>query len=205
MVLLLMLTRSMTNNGLDPRYFIDNDYAIYGIESDGTISGTPARSYHWQDEIYTSGISRKVGGSVSGGTDNGNYYISAGFDDQGGVVPTSSFKSGDLRINLNQDLNDKLILEARMSGYLSSTNFAESGDLIGGSNQSFIKNLISFRPIITEEFEDFGEDLDLSNPYSWINDFEDISKESRYIGNIGLTYKLPVQGLRYQVKVGRKH
>ena len=71
------------NNGLDPRYFIDNDYAIYGIESDGTISGTPARSYHWQDEIYTSGISRKVGGSVSGGTDNGNYYISAGFDDQG--------------------------------------------------------------------------------------------------------------------------
>ena len=128
---------------MDPRYFIDDDYAIYGIESDGTISGTPARSYHWQDEIYSSGISRKVGGSVSGGTDNGNYYISAGFDDQAGVVPTSSFKSGDLRMNFNQDLNDKLILEARMSGYISSTNFAESGDLIGGSNQSFIKNLIS--------------------------------------------------------------
>ena len=190
------------SNGLNPRYFIDDDYAIYGVESDGTISGIPARSYHWQDEIYSSGISRKAGGSVSGGTDNGNYYISAGFDDQAGVVPTSSFKSGDLRMNFNQDLNDKLILEARMSGYISSTNFAESGDLIGGSNQSFIKNLISFRPIITEEFEDFGEDLDLSNPYSWINDFEDISKESRYIGNIGLTYKLPVQGLRYQVKVG---
>ena len=190
------------SNGLNPRYFIDDDYAIYGVESDGTISGVPARSYHWQDEIYSSGISRKAGGSVSGGTDNGNYYISAGFDDQAGVVPTSSFKSGDLRMNFNQDLNDKLILEARMSGYISSTNFAESGDLIGGSNQSFIKNLISFRPIITEEFEDFGEDLDLSNPYSWINDFEDISKESRYIGNIGLTYKLPVQGLRYQVKVG---
>ncbi len=190
------------NNGIIPRYIID-DYAIYGVDiTTGEITGVPARSYNWQDEIYSSGISRKVGGSVSGGTDNGNYYISAGFDDQAGVVPTSTFKSGDLRINLNQDLNDKLILEARMSGYLSSTNFAESGDLIGGSNQSFIKNLISFRPIITEEFEDFGEDLDLSNPYSWINDFEDISKESRYIGNIGLTYKLPVQGLRYQVKVG---
>ena len=190
------------SNGIIPRYIID-DYAIYGVDiTTGEISGVPARSYNWQEEIYSSGISRKVGGSVSGGTDNGNYYISAGFDDQAGVVPTSSFKSGDLRINLNQDLNDKLILEARMSGYISSTNFAESGDLIGGSNQSFIKQVISFRPIITEEFEDFGEDLDLSNPYSWINDFEDISKESRYIGNIGLTYKLPVQGLRYQVKVG---
>ena len=189
-------------NGVVPGYIID-DYTIYGVDiTTGAISDVPARSYHWQDEIYRSGISRKVGGSVSGGTDNGNYYISAGFDDQQGIVPTSSFKSGDMRINFNQDLNDKLILEARMSGYLSSTNFAESGDLLGGSNQSFIKQVISFRPIITEEFEDFGEDLDISNPFSWINDFEDISKESRYIGNLALTYKLPVQGLRYQVKIG---
>ncbi len=190
------------NAGEGPRYFVDDNYGIYGVDNDGTISGTVAKSFNWQDEIYRSGISRKVGGSASGGTDNGNYYISAGFDDQEGIVPTSSFKSGDMRINFNQDLNDKLILEARMSGYISSTNFAESGDLLGGSNQSFIKNLISFRPIIDEEFEDIGEDLELSNPYSWVNDFEDISKESRYIGNLALTYKLPVQGLRYQVKVG---
>ena len=190
------------NAGEGPRYFISDNYEIYGVDNDGTISESVANSFNWQDEIYRSGISRKVGGSVSGGTDNGNYYISAGFDDQEGIVPTSSFKSGDMRINFNQDLNDKLILEARMSGYISSTNFAESGDLLGGSNQSFIKNLISFRPIIDEEFEDIGEDLDLSNPYSWVNDFEDISKESRYIGNLALTYKLPIKGLRYQVKVG---
>ena len=190
------------NNNIAPRYIIEgND--IYGVDiSSGTVADAPARLYHWQDEIYRTGISRKFGGSVSGGTDNGNYYISAGFDDQQGIVPTSSFKSGDMRINFNQNLNDKLILEARMSGYISSTNFAESGDLLGGSNQSFIKQAISFRPIITEDFEDFGEDLDISNPYSWINDFEDISKENRYIGNLALTYKLPVQGLRYQVKVG---
>ena len=117
------------NNGLAPRYFIDDDYTIYGINDDGSISDVPARSYHWQDEIYRTGISRKVGGSVSGGSDNGNYYISAGFDNQEGIVPTSSFQSGDMRINFNQDLNENLILEARMSGYLSSTNFAESGTL----------------------------------------------------------------------------
>ena len=189
------------NNGLGPRYFVDG-LDIYGVESTGVVAGTPAQLFHWQDEVYTEGISTKVGASASGGTDGGNYYISAGFDNQEGVVPTSSFKSGDMRINFNQDLNDKLRLEARMSAYLSSTNFAEGGDLIGSANQSFIKNLISFRPIITEEFEDFGEDLDISNPYSWINDFKDISKESRYIANLALTYKLPIQGLRYQIKVG---
>ena len=144
------------NNGLGPRYFVDG-LDIYGVESTGVVAGTPAQLFHWQDEVYTEGISTKVGASASGGTDGGNYYISAGFDNQEGVVPTSSFKSGDMRINFNQDLNDKLRLEARMSAYLSSTNFAEGGDLIGSANQSFIKNLISFRPIITEEFEDFGE------------------------------------------------
>ena len=190
------------NNGLGPRYFVDG-LDIYGVESTGVVLGTPAQLFHWQDEVYTEGFSTKVGASASGGTDGGNYYISAGFDNQEGVVPTSSFKSGDMRINFNQDLNDKLRLEARMSAYLSSTNFAEGGDLIGSANQSFIKNLISFRPIITEEFEDFGEDLDISNPYSWINDFVDISKESRYIANLALTYKLPIQGLRYQDKSWR--
>ena len=54
-------------NGLGPRFYIDDDYTIYGVEQDGTVLGTPARSYHWQDEIYRNGISRKVGGSVSGG------------------------------------------------------------------------------------------------------------------------------------------
>ena len=69
--------------------------------------GTPAQLFHWQDEVYTEGFSTKVGASASGGTD-GVIIISAGFDNQEGVVPTSSFKSGDMRINFNQDLNDKL-------------------------------------------------------------------------------------------------
>ena len=191
-------------NGLNPRFQIDGSQ-IFGITYDTAgnpnVSNRPAQILNWQDELYRQGFSKKVGFSASGGGDNGNYYVSLGFDEQEGIVSNSSLKSSDVRINLNQDLTDKLKLKARFSASFNDINFTEGGDLTG-ANQSFVRNAILFRPVITEEIEDFGEDLEASNPYSWVNDFEDVSKAKRYIASIGLTYKLPVKGLKYQIKAG---
>ena len=191
-------------NGLNPRFQIDGSQ-IFGITYDTAgnpnVSNRPAQILNWQDELYRQGFSTKVGFSASGGSDNGNYYISLGFNEQEGIVSNSSLKSSDIRINLNQDLTNKLKLQARFSASFNDINFTEGGDLTG-ANQSFVRNAILFRPVITEEIEDFGEDLEASNPYSWVNDFEDVSKAKRYIASIGLTYKLPVKGLRYQLKAG---
>ena len=191
-------------NGLSPRFQIDGS-EIFGItydsEGNPNVSNRPAQILNWQDELYRNGFSTKSGFSASGGSDNGNYYISLGFDDQKGIVSNSSRKSTDFRINLNQDLTDKLTLKARVSASFNDINFSEGGDL-NGSNQSFVRNGILFRPVITEEVEDLGEDLEASNPYSWVNDFEDVSKAKRYIASLGLTYKLPLKGLKYQIKLG---
>ena len=191
-------------NGLNPRFQIDGSQ-IFGITYDTAgnpnVSNRPAQILNWQDELYRQGFSTKVGFSASGGSDNGNYYISLGFNEQEGIVSNSGLKSSDIRINLNQDLTNKLKLQARFSASFNDINFTEGGDLTG-ANQSFVRNAILFRPVITEEIEDFGEDLEASNPYSWVNDFEDVSKAKRYIASIGLTYKLPVKGLRYQLKAG---
>ena len=191
-------------NGNLPRFDVGAS-GVFGITYDGagnpTVSDTPAQILNWQDELYRQSFSTKVGFTASGGSDNGNYYISAGFDEQEGIVSTSSLKSTDVRINLNQDLTDKLKLSARVSASFNDTNFAESGDLIG-ANQSFVRNSILFRPVLTGEIEDLGDDLESGNPYSWVNDFMDVSKEKRYIASIGLTYKLPLKGLTYQIKAG---
>ena len=191
-------------NGLNPRFQIDGSQ-IFGITYDTAgnpnVSNRPAQILNWQDELYRQGFSTKVGFSASGGSDNGNYYISLGFDEQEGIVSNSGLKSSDIRINLNQDLTNKLKLQARFSASFNDINFTEGGDLTG-ANQSFVRNAILFRPVITEEIEDFGEDLEASNPYSWVNDFEDVSKAKRYIASIGLTYKLPVKGLKYHIKAG---
>jgi len=167
-----------------------------------TVGETPLESYDWQDIVYQESTSNRFGVSASGGSDNGNYYISGGISDERGIVTNSSVKSGDLRINLNQDLNKNLKLQARATAFFTETDFAESGDLIGSSNQSFVRSAIVFRPLISSGVDDFVEDLGTSNPYSWINDFSDISKEKRFIGSIALTYKLPVKGLSYQFRTG---
>ena len=167
-----------------------------------TVGETPLESYDWQDIVYQESTSNRFGVSASGGSDNGNYYISGGISDERGIVTNSSVKSGDLRINLNQDLNKNLKLQARATAFFTETDFAESGDLIGSSNQSFVQSAIVFRPLISSGVDDFDEDLGTSNPYSWINDFSDISKEKRFIGSIALTYKLPVKGLSYQFRTG---
>ncbi len=198
-------------------FFIDSDNNIFGISytttgagnnnnptitTGSTVGDVPLDSYNWQDIVYEQSISQQFGVSASGGSDNGNYYISAGVGNLRGIVANSSVKTGDLRINLNQDLNKNLKLQARATAFFTETDFAESGDLIGSSNQSFVRSAIVFRPIVASESDDFVEDLSTSNPFSWINDFSDVSKEKRFIGSVALTYKLPIKGLSYQFKTG---
>ncbi len=188
-------------NGFLPRYSFSGDSIFIGREGQGPVRTTDL--YNWQDEIYGDGFSQKFGASASGGGENGNYYISAGFDNQQGVVRTSTFKSSDIRINLNQDLNNNLKLQARISGFMNSGNFAEGGDLLGGANTSFVRNVIAYRPIIDHDLDDvYSEGNFTTNPFAWQKDFSDISKEVRFIGSVGLTYKLPVKGLSYQIKYG---
>ena len=186
------------NNGENPRYLVEGS-SIYSL-TNGIQSSDPALVLNWQDEVYSEGFSQKFGASASGGGDNGNYYISAGFDNQEGIVKGSAFKSSDIRINLNQKLNDNLELKARLSGFFSTNDFVQGGDLIGNSNRSIVKQAIAFRPVLASD--DIPDEEFQTNPYAWINDFSDFSKASRYIASLALTYKLPVKGLTYEVKFG---
>jgi TonB-linked SusC/RagA family outer membrane protein len=185
-------------NGDDPRYLVEGS-SIYALTNGVQTSDVP-EFFNWQDEVYTEGYSQKFGASASGGGDNGNYYVSTGFSNQEGIVKGSSLKSSDIRINLNQKLNDNLQLKARFSGFFSTNNFVQGGDLIGNSNRSFVRQALAFRPILVPS--EIVEDVFSTNPYAWINDFSDLSKGSRYFGSLGLTYKLPVKGLSYEAKFG---
>ena len=134
-------------------------------------------STDWQDEIFRVSLSQNHNLTYSNSYEGGSYRASLSLDDQQGIVRNSSFRSSDIRINLNQNINRNLKFEARLSAFFSDSDFAEGGDLIGSSNQSFVRNAIAFRPVITADVDDIEQDLETSNPYAWINDFKDISDE----------------------------
>ena len=186
-------------------HIADNQiYQITNVDGVVSISDTPVSTVNWQDELINPSPSISAGISVSGGSDSGNYYLSGGINDNKGLVENSSFKSGDIRLNLNQTLSPKIKINARLSGFFSKTDFAEGGDLIGSSNQSFIRNLLSFRPILPDGIEEAEniDDLGISSPYSFIDDFEDISNENRFFGSLSATFDFNVKGLSYQIRAG---
>jgi len=195
--------------GESPRYTVQGDNVFsYLTNPDGTpsdsVDTTPNLLYDWQDYIYQQGISSNLGLTFSGASDAGDYYLSAGFNDMNGLIDNASFKTTDLRLNLNYDINEKLRVEARFSAFFSESDFAEGGDLIGG-DQSFVQQTVTYNPIRAnglDDLSDFYDDNALSNPISWIDDFTDESKENRMIASLAIKYKFNVPGLQYEFRVG---
>ena len=186
-------------NGGDPRFSIIGD-DIFPIAADGTVSDTAAEQHNWHDEIYKQGFSRSAGASFSGGTKKGNYYASVGYNDQGGIVENSRLQNGNFSINLNQDLSDKFSVNAKLNAFYSDGNFAQDGDRAGGQ-RSFIGNVLRYPTLVTNGGTFDNED-GISSPFTWINDFQDTSEESRFIGSLALTYKFNIKGLKYKLQAG---
>ena len=195
--------------GESPRYTVQGDNVFtYLTNPDGTpstnVDTTPNTLYDWQDYIYKQGISSNLGLTFSGASDAGDYYLSAGFNDMNGLIDNAAFKTTDLRLNLNYDINEKLRVEARFSAFFSESDFAEGGDLIGG-DQSFVQQTVTYNPIRAnglDDLSDFFDDNALSNPISWIDDFTDESKENRMIASLAIKYKFNIPGLQYEFRVG---
>ncbi len=193
------------NNGFNTSFQIEgnNIYTITYPVSGPVIGTEPAEIIDWQDELIETARDFNAGISFRGGGDEGNYYVSAGYNDQGGLVSGARFQNGDVRINLNQNLNQNLVLNGTVSAYYAEGSFAQDGDRAGGGNRSFINNMITFQPIVFGDLDILvDEDDQLTSPYSWINDFKDVSEETRLIGRLALTYTLPFEGLSYELSAG---
>ena len=188
-------------NGFEPSYYV-SDGEVYPLSFNNgqpVIGDTAFKQVNWQDEIYKPGMSYNAGLSASGGGKNGNYYVSTTFNRIGGIVENSNTNSGNVRVNVHQNMGKNFSIDARVSLYGAKNNFAQSGSK-AGSNRSFTKSLITFNPLIGDDVEDFQNDLEVSNPYSWIYDFEDVTSDFRSLGSLKLSYKLPIKGFKIQVR-----
>lgn len=93
----------------------------------------------WQDQVYRAGFHQNHSLSFTGGDGNNNYYVSANYSDQEGVVKTTDFERIAFRINLQNKLSEKFSLNSRVNlsrstnnGFLASDgtntrNFGKSG------------------------------------------------------------------------------
>ena len=189
--------------GFNPDYHIAFDNKVYPITyvgEDPVIGDVPLTEANWQNEIYQTSLSHNEGLSVNGGNEKSTYFFSAGFSDQRGIVETTRMRRGDLRLNLSQELSDRLTMQSRTSMMFQVGTFAQAGSKSGG-NRSFTKQVLNYRPIIAVDETTEDLDLEISNPRAWLTDFDDKTREIRINSNLTLNYEI-LKGLKYKVSAG---
>jgi TonB-dependent starch-binding outer membrane protein SusC len=71
----------------------------------------------WQDEIFQTALTQNYSLSYSGGDEKSQYFASGNYFDQEGIIVGSGFSRGSFRLNLDQQVSNRL----KFSSYLTAS------------------------------------------------------------------------------------
>ena len=172
----------------DLPYIISPSGSIRYNDADQTL----VQGVNWADDTYKTSLITKHRLSISGGSDTGNYYISAGVTNNKGTFPRAKAEQIDFNINLNQDLSDKLKIGIKTSGSIIDLVASRGTDGFGGSNFSMVRQVILAAPIINFTDNNQSDDITdaIDGPRAWAVDYDDLSQENRILGKVNFDYKI---------------
>ena len=99
----------------------------------------------WEDLIIENAVIQSHSLTLSGGGENTKVYTSLNYFDQAGIIPTSGFVRGAIRVNVDQRVTDRINLQANV-------NFQKSQQDVESSSLNFITISPLARP-----FDENGE------------------------------------------------
>lgn len=113
----------------------------------------------WQDVAFRTGISQNYQVGFSNGDDKLNYYLSAGYIDEKGVIETTYFKRYNFNGRWHNQVRDWLTLDAKVtySDYTGNSVKTGAGANRGGVVLS-VMNTPTYAPV-----------MDPANPYQYNN------------------------------------
>ena len=119
---------------IDPRATVGNLYNDeYWLQPD-----------NWYDEIFDSGnLRQEYNLRISGATDRMNYYVSAGYLDDSGIIPNSGFKRLTTRANVEYQVNSRLRIGTNISYTNSENNSPKEQTGASSGNMFFVSNMMA--------------------------------------------------------------
>ena len=138
---------------------------------------------------------------VSGGDERTNFFVGAGYRDEGGLVDNTGYEKANVRVNIGHRLNDKLDFQA-------STNYINSTSDRGLFNNSNSNTTVGYALPFTYPWEDLRPDADGNFPAGGAgsNALETIAlvtnreRVNRFLGGVTGNWKL-YEGTRDNVKL----
>lgn len=161
----------------------------------------------WQDEIFRTGGIQNHQLSVSGGTDNVNYYISGSYFDQEGVVIGSEYKRFSLTSNLDVKASDRLKLGMNLFVRSTDRDGVSTQEGSGGGNTTgVISGAFKFEP--DQPVRDANGRFTIArlndphdNPYAVATERENSIIDTRIQANMYAEYQI-VDNLSFRTTVG---
>lgn len=153
-----------TVNNQDPAFL---EYRLNAYEnSPGAISP--------EDWLFQTGHSNTQDFSMSGGTDDVNYFASVGYQDIEGVVITQGYERFNFRANVDAKLNDKL------KAGISANGFSSKRDILGHDMRDLLRSY-GVHPIYhTAESIAFVQQLDVQAQNLGLSAFDNGYRGSGY-------------------------
>lgn len=160
----------------------------------------------WQNEIFQNGLSNNYQLSVSGKSEDTNYYVSAGFTSQVGAVRSSELERSSFKINLDQKINDWLKIGSRIS-YISysdvdvndNNNVNAGGVLLGALTTPSVIGLYNSDGSFTSNpFQNW------ENPLASTDGLQREFNSQRFLGNLYLEASF-LKDFTYRLNYGIDH
>ena len=165
------------------------------------VAGLPSARFNYQNDIFRTAPAVEQNLSVEGGSDATKYFVSGNFSNEDGILRSTSSRRMGARVNLQQQLTQKLIGNVT-ANYVQTHNeiqaFGEQNDYGIMGSLFFAPTHVDFRPVngVYPLPPSLG-----TNPLLAIERMKNPQQIDRFIGSTKLTFN-PTDRLLLDYTVG---
>ncbi len=185
---------------------IEENLEPFQFEAPGDASNTnliPAERFKMQDYIFDSGFGTDNYLSLSGGSEKTKYYFSGTANFNEGIVKNSDFTRYTSRLNLDQEISDRINASFGFGYTNSKSNEIPNGGIseFYGALTGYNFNNTNYNPSADEDGNYTSPAGFVPNPVEVINTFEFGQLVNRFNGNFKANYN-PFDGFSINLIAG---
>lgn len=167
----------------------------------------------WQDEIYRAGNTQNHQLSVSGGSDNVNYYFSGTYFDQEGIIINSDFNKIQFLANVDAKVGERLKIginsiasRSEQNGVSTQSTGSDNIGSVNGGGDDVVALAFRFAPDVGRfnDAGDFSQNTvgdDIENPWAVATQITNETKTDNSRTNVYADFEI-LKGLNFKTTLG---
>ncbi len=197
----MLLSKGLTGAEINELPFMNDntgsdDYYKYHNETD------------WQKKVFKNSVSQNIGINISGGDEIATYALSVGYLTNNGVVKSTDYTRFNTHLNADINMSDRIKVRTSLGISKESRTMFDEGTSLNSNPiySSLIKApiLAANERSVSGEYSPNLEDVDVfgfSNPRAIMDGFNSSRNNSRFFGNVDLSYEFS-KNLKVSENVG---